>query len=53
MDFVVPANYRVGIKESEKRDEDLRKLWNMSVTVISIVIGALGMVSKDLVKKTG
>ena len=27
---------------------ELKNLWNMKVTVISIVIGALGMVLKDL-----
>ena len=40
------------IKESKKRDtyldltRELRKLWNMKVTVIPIVIGALGTVLK-------
>ena len=35
VDFVVPADYRVNIKESEKRDNyldftrKLKKLWNM------------------------
>ena len=42
------------MKESEKRDmylnlaRKLKKLWIMKVTVIPIVIGALGMVLKDL-----
>ena len=45
---------RVKIKESEKRDKywdlvrDMRKLWNMRVTVIPIEIGALEMVPKGL-----
>ena len=32
---------------------NLKKLWNMLVTVILIVIRAIGMVSKDLEKKLG
>ena len=44
------------IKESEKKDKyldlarELRKLWSMTVTVIPIVIDALGTVPKDLEK---
>ena len=55
-DFAVPADHRVKFKESEKKDKyldlawELKKLWNMKVTVISIVIGALGTVTKELVK---
>ena len=54
MDFAVPADYRVKLKESEKRDKirdlarELKKLWNIKVTVIPIVIGALGTVAKEL-----
>ena len=42
--------------ESEKEDKylglawELKKLWNMKVTFIQIVIGALGTVSKGLIK---
>ena len=42
------------IKENEKRDKyldlarELRKLWNIRVTVIPIEIGALGTVLKGL-----
>ena len=56
MDFAVPVVHRVKIKESEKRDQyfdlarKLRKLWNMRVTVMPIVIGALGTVPKELVR---
>ena len=44
------VNFAVKIKESEKRDryfkftKELKNLWNMKVTVISIIIGALGTV---------
>ena len=43
-------------KERKKRDEyinlvrELKNLWNIKVTVIPIVIGALGIIPKGLVK---
>ena len=43
----------VKINESEKIDKyldlarELKKLWNMKVTVIPIVIGALGIVTRE------
>ncbi len=52
VDFAVPADHKVKLKESEKKDKyldlamKLRKLWNMKVTFIPIVIGALGRVTK-------
>ena len=58
MDFAVPADHRVKLKESKKKDMyldllawGLKKLWNMKVTFIPIVIGALGTVTKELVKR--
>ena len=56
MDFVVLADHRVKLKESEKKDKyqdlsrELKKLWNMKVTVILIVIGVLRTVTKGLVQ---
>ena len=56
MDFAVPADHRVKLKENEKMDKyldlarELKKLWNMKVKVISIVFGALGTVPKGLEK---
>ena len=55
MDFAVPADYRVKLKEYENRDKyldlvrGLKKLWNMKVMIIPIVIGSLGTVMKVLV----
>ena len=55
MDFVVPADHRIKLKESEKKNKYQRlyqrseKLWNLKVTVIPIVIGALGAVTKELI----
>ena len=52
MDFAAPADHRVKMKENEKIDEyfdlirELKMLWNMKVTVIPIVVGALGTVPK-------
>ena len=56
VDIAVPADDRVRLKENEKRDKyldlarELKKLWNMKVTVMPMVIGALGTVIKGLVK---
>ena len=52
VDFAFPADHRINLKESEKKDKyldlarELRKLWNMKVTIVPIVIGALGTVTK-------
>ena len=57
VNFAVPANHRVKIKESEKVDKylfpirELKKLWNMKVNVIPTVIGVLGTVPKGLEKR--
>ena len=57
VDFVVLPDYRVKLKESEKKDKylnlarELKKLWKMKVTIITIVIGALGTVTEELVKR--
>ena len=56
MDFAVPADPRVKSKKSEKKDKyldlakELKKLWDMKVRIIPIVIGALGTVTKGLIK---
>ena len=56
MDFAVPADHRVTLKESKKRDiyldlaGELKKLLNMNVTVIPIVIDALSIITKGLLK---
>ena len=45
MDFSVPADLRIKLKEDEKKDKylglarEFKKLWNKKVTVIPIVIG--------------
>ena len=57
VDFAVPADHRIKLKESEKKDKyldlawELKKLWNMKVTIIPIVIGAFGTVTKGLLKE--
>ena len=46
VDFAVLADHRLKLKESEKKDKyldlarGLKKLWNMNVTIIPIMIGA-------------
>ena len=56
VDFAVPADHRRKLKICEKRDKyldltrELKKLWNMKVTIIPIVIGPFGTVTKGLLK---
>ena len=49
-------DHRIYLKESEKKDEyldlawEFKKLWNRKVTIVPIVIGALGTTTKGLLK---
>ena len=49
MNFAIPVENRVKLKEREKKDKylvgELKKMWNMKVKIIPIVIGALGTVT--------
>ena len=55
-DFADSADHRIKLKEGEKKDKyldlarELKKLWNMQVTIIPFVIGAFGTVTKGLLK---
>ena len=54
VDFAVPADHRINLKESEKKDKyldlarELKRVWNTKVTTVPIVIGALGTITKGL-----
>ena len=55
LDIACPADNKVYDKEGMKKDKydrlalELKQLWSMKkVTVITIIVGALGTVSKDL-----
>ena len=56
VDFAVPADPIIKLKECEKKDKyldfarELKKLWNMKVTIVPIVIGAFGTITKGLLK---
>ena len=56
VDFAVPDEHGIKLKEWEKKDKyldlarELKKLWNMQVTIIPIVIGAFGTETKGLLK---
>ena len=56
VDFAVPADHRINLKEYEKKGKyldlarELIKLWNMKVTIVPIVIGAFGTITKGLLK---
>ena len=55
-DFAFSADHRLKLKEGEKKDKyldlarELTKTWIMKETVISIVTGAFGTVTKGLLK---
>ena len=56
VDFAVPTDHRLKLKECEKKDKyldlarELKKLWNRQVTIIPIVIGMFGTIIKGLLK---
>ena len=56
VDLAVLADHRIKLKECEKKSKylelarKLKKLWNMRVTIVPIVIGAFGTVIKGLSK---
>ena len=56
VDFAVPADHRLKLKGGEKKNKyldlarELKKLWNMQVTIIPLVIDAFGTVTKGLQK---
>ena len=56
VDFAVPADHRIKLKECEKKDKylnlarELKKVWNMKVTIAQIVIGAFDTITKGLLK---
>ena len=56
VDFAVPADNRIKLKGCEKKDKyldfarEVKKLWNMKVTIIPIVIGVFDTITKGLVK---
>ena len=51
VDFAFPVDHRINLKEYEKKDKyldlarELKKLWNMKVTIVPIVIGAFGTIT--------
>ena len=54
LDFAIQGDHRVKLKESKRKHKyldlarELKNLWNMKVMFISMVIGALGTVTKGL-----
>ena len=56
VDFAIPADHRIKLKGNEKKNKyldlarELKKLWNMKVTIVPIVICAFGTVTKGLLK---
>ena len=56
VDLAVPVDHRIKLKVCEKKDKflyiarELKKQWNMKVTIVPIVIGAFGTGTKGLLK---
>ena len=56
VDFVVPTDHRMKIKDRKRRDKYLdfvrviKKLWNMKLKVIVFILGALGTIPKSIDK---
>ena len=56
VNFAVPADHRIKLKECKNKDKyidlakELKKLWNMKVTIVLIVIGTFGIETKGLLK---
>ena len=54
VNFAVPADHRMNLKENEKKEKYLdlarelkkKKLWNMKVTIVPFVIGRFGTIAK-------
>ena len=52
VDIADPADHRINLKEYEKKEKclELKKLWNMKVTIVPVVNGAFGTITKGLLK---
>ena len=56
VDFAVPADHRIKLKECEKKDKyvdlarELKKLWDVKVMIVPIVSGAFSTMTKGLLK---
>ncbi len=52
IDFAVLTDHRINLKQCEKKDKylvlarELKKLWNLKVTIVPIVCGAFGTMTK-------
>ena len=52
IDFAVPADHGINLKECEKKDlaRELIKLWSINETIVPVVIGAFGTITKGFLK---
>ena len=56
VDFAVPSDHRIKLKEFEKKDKyldfarELKKPWNMKITIVPILIGAFDTITNGLLK---
>ena len=50
VNFDIPTSHKVKSKENKRKLGNWKKLWSMKVTVIPIIIGARGTVTKKLLR---
>ena len=57
--MAIPADRNVVQKEAEKKLKhkslrlEIQRMWNLKCTIISVIIGATGIVTRSLEKKIG
>jgi len=55
----IPADRNVAQKETEKKVEynslyiEIKRMWNLKCTIVPVIIGATGIVTRSLRKKFG
>jgi hypothetical protein len=59
IDVTIPADRNVVQKEAEKKLKykrlgiEIQRMWNLKCTIVAVIIGATGIVTKSLRKKSG
>ena len=57
--MAIPADRNVAQKETEKKVEynslyiEIKRMWNLKCTIVPVIIGATGIVTRSLRKKFG
>ena len=57
VDLALPADLRLKVKESEKKDRylefarELKRLWKLKVTIMPVIFGLLSRITKEIAKR--